>query len=232
MKGGLNSSYKTINRIYMTKDEAKKQIVDITKRLYHKDMLNQFEGNVSIRLDECYLITPSQADKETMTPDMIVEIDEKGNVLNPECGRVPSSEYKMHIHAYKIRPDVNACIHNHSTYATAFAVAGLPIKTNAFAEMLEIFQEVPLIPYGTPGTPAIAEGFNKYLTEYSAVLLENHGFLSVAPTLPLAFSIAEAVEKTAKILLLTRLLGGESALPKSEVALLKSIAEKHKPQNC
>lgn len=214
----------------MTKQEAKELIVKTTKDLYHRNMLNQFEGNVSMRLDDCYLITPSQKDKETMTADMIVEIDENGTILNPECGTRPSSEYKMHLQAYAVRPDVKACIHNHSTYATTFAVAGQPIRTNAFAEMLEIFQEVPVVPYGTPGTPAIAKGFAEYLPEYSAVLLENHGFLAVAPNMPLAFAMAEAVEKSAQILLMTRLLGGEKPLPPEEVILLKSIAEKRKPK--
>ncbi len=214
----------------MTKQEAKQLIVDVTKKLYAKDMLNQFEGNVSMRFEDRYLITPSQADKATLSADMIVEIDEDGNTLNPECGTRASSEYKMHLQAYKVRPDVNAVIHDHSTYATAFAVAGQPIATRAFAEMLEIFQEVPVVPYGTPGTPEIAKGFAQYLPEYNAVLLENHGFLAVAPDLPLAFSIAEAVEKSAKILILARLLGGEKALPDEEVALLKAIAEKRKPK--
>ncbi len=214
----------------MNKQEAKQLIVDITKRLYHRNMLNLFEGNVSIRLEDRFLITPSQADKETLTADMIVEIDEDGNILNPECGTKPSSEYRMHIQAYKVRPDVSACIHNHSTYATAFAIAGQPIKSNAFAEMLEIFEEVPVVPYGTPGTPEIAKGFETYLPYYNAVLLENHGFLSVAPTLTMAFAIAEAIEKSAKIILLSRLLGGEKELPEEEIKLLKSIAATRKPK--
>lgn len=213
----------------MTKQEAKEQIVKTAHKLYAKNMLNQFEGNISMRFEDRYLITPSQVDKETLSADMIVEIDEAGNVLNPECGTKASSEYKMHIQAYKVRPDVMAVIHDHSAYATAYAVAGQPIRTRGFAEMLEFFQEVPVVPYGTPGTPEIAAGFEQYLPEYNAVLLENHGFLAVAPNLQLAFSIAEAVEKSAKILILAKILGGEKPLPDEEVDLLKRIAEKRKP---
>lgn len=212
----------------MTKQEAKESIVKTARELYRRNMLNLFEGNVSMRFEDRYLITPSQTDKETMTPDMIVEIDAEGTILNPECGTRPSSEYKMHVEAYRIRPDVNACIHNHSTYATAFAVAGKPIRTRGFAEMLEIFQEVPVVPYGTPGTARISEGFLQYLPDYSALLLENHGFLAVAPTMPLAFAICEAIEKTAKILILAQLLGGEKPLPDEEVELLKNMLKKRK----
>lgn len=208
----------------MTKQEAKDLIARTAKELYHRNMLNLFEGNVSMRWGDTYLITPSQTDKETMTGDMIVEIAEDGTILNPECGTKPSSEYKMHIQAYKIRPDVDAVIHDHSTYATAYAVAGKPIRTKAFAEVLEIFQEIPVVPYGTPGTSAIADGFSKYLPDYNIVLLENHGVLAVAPNLQYALAMAEAVEKTAHILILAELLGGEKPLPDEEVELLRSMA--------
>ncbi len=210
----------------MNKQKAKETIVKVTRELYHRNMINLFEGNVSMRFEDRYLITPSQADKETMTPEMIVEIDENGTVLNPECGTVPSSEYKMHLQAYRVRPDVNACIHNHSACATAFAVAGKPIRSRAFAEILELFQEIPLVPYGTPGTVEISRGFEKYLPDHDAVLLENHGFLAVAPTMQKAFAICEAAEKTAQILIMAHILGGEKTLPDEEVGLLKTLIKK------
>ena len=58
---------------------------------------------------------------------MVLELDENGTVLNPECGKRPSSEFKMHLQAYKVSPRANAVVHNHSAYATAFAAAGQPI---------------------------------------------------------------------------------------------------------
>ena len=209
----------------MTKQEAKEQIVACMRDMYHKDMVNLFEGNVSMRWEDRYLITPSQTDKETMTADMILEIDEDGNVLNPECGKKPSSEYKMHIQAYKVRPGFNACVHNHSAYASAFAAAGKPITGRGLAEVQEIFEEIPLVPYGRPGTPEIAAGFAEYLPDYSAVLLENHGVFTGGPNLILAYSQALAVEKIAKIMIMAQILGGEKELPEEEIGALHGIAK-------
>lgn len=212
----------------MTLREAKEQIVYYMREMYHQDLVNLFEGNVSMRWEDRYLITPSQTDKETMTADMILELDENGAVLNPECGKRPSSEYKMHIQAYRVAPYANACVHNHSAFATAFAAAGQPIRSRGLAEVLEVFEEVPVVPYGRPGTPEIAAGFAQYLPNYSAVLLENHGVVAVGPNLLVAYSQARAVEKLAKIMLCARLLGGEKALPDEEVETLRSIGRSHK----
>ena len=212
----------------MTLQEAKEQIVYYMREMYHQDMVNLFEGNISMRWEDRYLITPSQTDKETMTADMVLELDENGTVLNPECGKRPSSEFKMHLQGYKVSPRANAVVHNHSAYATAFAAAGQPICSRGLAEVLEIFEQIPVVPYGRPGTPEIAAGFAEYLPRYSSVLLENHGLVAVGPNLLVAYSQARAVEKLAKIMICTRILGGEKALPDEEVAALQQLAQMHK----
>lgn len=212
----------------MTLQEAKEQVVYYMREMYHQDMVNLFEGNVSMRWEDRFLITPSQTDKETMTADMVLEVDENGTVLNPECGKRPSSEFKMHLQAYKVCPQVNAVVHNHSAYASAFAAAGLPIQSKGLAEVLEIFEEIPLVPYGRPGTPEIAAGFEEYLPRYSAVLLENHGMVAVGPNLLVAYSQARAVEKIAKIIICAKILGGEKPLPEEEVAALQGLAQMYK----
>ena len=125
-------------------------------------------------------------------------------------------------------PQVNAVVHNHSAYASAFAAAGLPIQSKGLAEVLEIFEEIPLVPYGRPGTPEIAAGFEEYLPRYSAVLLENHGMVAVGPNLLVAYSQARAVEKIAKIMICAKILGGEKPLPEEEVAALQGLAQMYK----
>jgi L-fuculose-phosphate aldolase len=196
--------------------------------MYQNGMVNLFEGNISMRLEDRYLISPSQTNKETMTADMILEIDHDGNILNPECGKRPSTEYKMHLQVYDLCPAANACVHNHSVYASAFAAAGQPIISTGLAEVNELFEYIPLVPYGRPGTPEIAAGFAQCMPEFGAVLLENHGLLTVGPTLGLAFALAEAAEKMAKIVYVARMLGGEKSLPEEEQSALREIARKHK----
>lgn len=205
----------------MTKQEAKEQIVTYFRMMYRNGMVNLFEGNVSMRWEDRFLITPSQQNKETMTAAEILEVDAQGNLLAEVPGFRPSSEMHMHLEVYRLRPDVQACVHNHSVFATAYAAAGQPICSCGVAESNVVFGTIPVVPYGRPGTADIYKAFPEYLSEYSALLLENHGVLTMGPDLTLAYSMAEAVEKIAKLLVITRLLGGEKSLPEKELNLLR-----------
>ena len=75
-------------------DELKQGIVDIVKKEYRLQMVNMFEGNVSVRYEDKMLITPSQINKEIMTPEMIIETDMEGNILYQPENLHPSSENK------------------------------------------------------------------------------------------------------------------------------------------
>jgi L-fuculose-phosphate aldolase len=207
--------------------QAKEEIIKISKKMYLSGMVTIFEGNVSIRLEDRFLITPSQQAKEDMTEDMIFEIDADGNILTPSAYK-PSSEIKMHLEAYRVRPDVNAVLHCHSAYATAHAMTGKPLQTEALTEMLMIFGEIPIVPYGRPGTERICAGFKKHLAYNNAVLLANHGVLTVGDTLTKAYGVAEAVEKMAQILLYVKLLGGEQPIPEEENRNIRAFYEERR----
>ena len=128
-------------------DELKQGIVDIVKKEYRLQMVNMFEGNVSVRYEDKMLITPSQINKEIMTPEMIIETDMEGNILYQPENLHPSSETKMHLEVYHVRSDVQAVVHNHSIYATAYAINGMPIVSDALTEMNVTFGQVPVVPY-------------------------------------------------------------------------------------
>ena len=207
----------------MDEREIRKQIVDVVKHEYRIGMVNMFEGNVSARLGDRYFITPSQVAKETMTEDMVIEVDCEGNVVNALPGLKPSSEVKMHLEVYRLRQDVKAVVHNHSLYATAFAVNSMPIDTDMITEANLTFGVVPVVPYGTPGTDRIYKEFDKYLGNYHGVLLANHGLLTFGRTLELAFSYAEGIEKIAHTLFLAKQLGNGPAIPPEEVKGLRDF---------
>jgi len=204
-------------------DNIKQKIVDTVKKEYRFQMVNMFEGNVSARLGDRVFITPSQVDKEIMTAEMIIETDLSGKIIYQPEGLKPSSELKMHLEVYRIRPDVRAVVHNHSTYATAFAVNGMPLVSEALTEMNLTFGEIPVVPYGTPGTEKIYKDFDKYLGNRRAVLLANHGVLAFGADLPTAYSNAEAVEKIAQTLFIARQMGQESKIPSEEIAALRGF---------
>lgn len=206
--------------------EVKKQIISVVKREYAVGMVNMFEGNVSAKFEGRYFITPSQIAKETMTEDMIIEVDEDGNTIDAPRGYRASSEVKMHLEVYRLRPDVNAVVHNHSVYATAFAMNSMPIKSDQLTEMNLTFGMVPVIPYGTPGTDQIYRKFVDYLEDYHGVLLANHGLLTFGRTPELAFSYAEAIEKIAKTIYVAKHLGKGLSIPTEELDRLRDFGKK------
>lgn len=207
---------------------AKQEIIKTSKMMYRSGMVNMFEGNISMRFGDKFLITPSQQSKEDMLEEMIVELDAEGAILNPSEKYKPSSELTMHLAAYSLRPDVNAIVHNHSAYATAYAIAGQAISSDALTELNFIFGNIPVVPYGTPGTKRIHEHFDTYLKYNNAVLLSNHGVLTLGPNLTIAYSIAEAVEKIAQTLLLSKLLGKEKPLPAEELKQIRELGLEHR----
>ena len=121
----------------------------------------------------------------------------------------PSSEIKMHMRVYEKRPDVGAVVHAHPNFATAFAIAGIPLTQPIMPEAVIALGCVPIAEYGTPSTVEIPDNIEKYLPYYDAVLLENHGALTWSTDLLAAYMKMESVEFYAELLYKSKMLGGE-----------------------
>ena len=214
-----------------TRQAKREQIVRCFRKLYEQGTINLYEGNFSARDGENVLMTPSQQNKETMTADMLVTLDASGKVLSSN-GLRPSSEAKMHLEIYRLRPDLGAVVHTHSAYATAFALAGIPIRSQIAELHLFYGGEIPCCTYGEPGTDAVFADFERYFLreQKDVVLLANHGLVAAGRDVEEAFSRAEAVEKLAKTALLARLLGGECSLPDGAAAVLTDRWRKARDQ--
>lgn len=204
----------------MNDQQCREQVIAIAKKLYARGMVNTNEGNVSIRSGERVYITPSQVCKEFLTPEMIAVTDLAGRQL--EGTLKPSSEILLHLHVYSLRGDVGGVVHNHSPFATAFAIAGKPIATRGYTEMIYLYDQIPVAEYGAPGTTEIARGVGKYIHQTDVMLLANHGLLAVGETLTDAYLKAESIEAIAKTLLLAHMLGGERPLPQADLDELYS----------
>ncbi|MBQ9708765.1 MAG: class II aldolase/adducin family protein [Firmicutes bacterium] len=215
----------------MDEQRIREEIIRIVRAEYRNGMVNMFEGNVSARLGDRFFITPSQVAKEDMTPEMIIEIDAGGDIVSAMEGMKPSSERMMHLEVYRLRPEVMAVVHNHSVYATAFAMNGMPIETDRLTEANMIIGTVPLVPYGTPGTSRIYEHFSDYIGETKSLLLANHGLITYGKSLQLAYSYAEAIEKIAHTIAVSKLLCADpdesTAIPSDELAMLREMSQNH-----
>ena len=202
----------------------KQQICDIGKRIYDKGMVASNDGNISVKWNDNELLcTPTGVSKGFMTPEYICKVDADGKVLEANPGFKPSSEIKMHMRVYKERPDVNAVVHAHPMYATGFAIAGIPLTQPIMPEAVISLGAVPIAEYGTPSTEEIPDAISKYLQSYDAVLLENHGALSFSDSLLNAYHKMESVEFYAKLLYISKQLGGPKELSESQVQRLYEI---------
>ena len=204
--------------------EIKKQICEIGKRIYNQGMVASNDGNISVKLnDNEFLCTPTGVSKGFMTPEYICKVDRDGKVIQANGNFKPSSEIKMHMRVYKERPDVNSVVHAHPLYATGFAIAGIPLTQPIMPEAVISLGCVPIAEYGTPSTEEIPDAVSKYLQHFDAVLLENHGALAYSDSLLNAYHKMESVEFYAKLLYISKQLGGPKELSEAQVQRLYEI---------
>jgi L-fuculose-phosphate aldolase len=129
----------------------------------------------------------------------------------------------MHLEAYRLRPDVAAVVHAHPPTATGFAVAGLDLTECVLPEVIVLLGGVPLASYGTPGGPDIFEPMRPLLSKYDAVLMANHGAVTLGKSVQDAHFKMETVEHFARIALVSRQLGATNTLDSSQVQELLEL---------
>ena len=204
--------------------EIKKQICDVGKRIYNRNMAAANDGNISVKIsDNEWLCTPTGVSKGFMSPDYICKVNAKGEVIQAKGDYRPSSEIKMHMRIYEKRPDVAAVVHAHPSYATSFAIAGIPLTQQIMPEAVVFLGCVPIAEYGTPSTMEIPDNVEKFLPYYDAVLLESHGALTWGCDLLNAYHKMESVEFYAELLYHARALGGPKEFNQSQVQKLYDI---------
>ena len=138
---------------YLSDEEARAAIIEVGKRIYQKGYVAANDGNISCRISENeILVTPTGVSKGFMTPEYICKVNRKGEVIQANAGFRPSSEIKMHMRVYEKRPDVGAVVHAHPTFATSFAIAGIPLNQPIMPEAVIALGCVPIAEYGTPST--------------------------------------------------------------------------------
>jgi len=199
----------------------RQKMIEIGKLLEEKGLVVATDGNFSTRLpDGNILITPSGLPKGRLTIDSLVKIDLEGRKVKGTYK--PSSEYRMHLEVYRKRQDVNAVVHTHSPYATAFAVSHIPLEP-VVSEAVLTNGHVPVSPYATPSTEEVPRSISAYIEKHNAILLANHGCLAMGKDLDEAFYRAERIEFLARVMFISRLLGGEKKIPQEEIdKLLKN----------
>jgi len=169
-------------------------IIHICQKLHQKGFISAYGGNVSFRIGNKVIITPTQFSLAELTEDDLVVVDLQGNVLFGI--NKPSSETALHLKVYQKRPEINGVIHTHPPASTAFAYVNreiIPINP----ESMVYIKKIPIVPYYPVGSQELAEAVGHYIQDSNVVLLEKHGLVTIGVDLYQAYNLAELAEETA-----------------------------------
>jgi L-ribulose-5-phosphate 4-epimerase len=199
-------------------ENLREQVYRANLQLPASGLVTWTAGNVSARDPHTGLVVikPSGVLFEELTPENMAIVDLDGNVIEASLG--PSTDTASHLSIYRHRPDVNAVVHTHSNYATAFAAVGrsIPVCLTAIAD--EFGTEIPCAPYVRIGDEEIGETIVRHIGSSVAILMKQHGVFTIGKTIPKAVKAAVMVEDVAKTVWLALQIGQVEELPAEEIA--------------
>ena len=203
---------------------AREEICRVAKSMFDRGLTHGSSGNISVRLEDGWLLTPTGSSLATLDPARLSKLDWQGALIS---GDKPSKETFLHMAMYEERAhaNANAVIHLHSTHSVAVSVLAdvdpadvLPPITAYYVMRVG---SLPLVPYFAPGDLQLADAVRRFAGKHHALLLANHGPVVAGSTLAAAADATEELEETAKLFLL---LQGRRirALDAVEVAALRA----------
>ena len=189
----------------MSENSERDSICRLAKSLFDRGLTIGSSGNISVRLADGWLMTPTGSSMGNLDPNEISKLDLNGNLIS---GKSPTKESFLHIAMYDERPDSRAVVHLHSTHSVAVScLAGID-KKNVLPPITAYYVmkigKLPLVPYFPPGDINLAKAVKEMASNHHAVLLANHGPVVAGKTLEDAVYATEELEETARLFLLLR----------------------------
>lgn len=185
--------------------QARADLVALSASLFQRGYSVGSAGNISLRLSEGFLVTPTNSSLGALDPGRLSLLDAQWRHV---AGDPPSKEVFLHRAFYETRPGTGAVVHLHSTYATALSCLADLDPADAIPPITPYVVmrvgRVPCVPYVRPGDPAMGDLIRALEGRHAAVLLANHGPVVCGADLRSAVFAAEELEETAKLVLLLR----------------------------
>lgn len=207
----------------MNESALREEIVRFGRSLFDRGLTAGSTGNISVRLDDGWLLTPTNACLGNLDPARLAKLDWQGRSIS---GDVPSKEAFLHRSVYEERQDAGAIVHLHSTHSAAVSCMGGLDHANCLPPLTAYFVmkigRLPLVPYYRPGDPALGDAIKGLAGKHSAVLLANHGPVVSGRSLEAAVYATEELEETAKLFLLLRNTA-TSPLNNAQIEELKTV---------
>lgn len=189
----------------MSESRLREDICGYGRSLFERGLTFGSSGNISVRLPDGWLMTPTNVSLGRLKPGELTKLDLDGRAVS---GKPPTKESFLHMAMYKSRPKDGAIVHLHSTHAVAVSCLDglnqedvLPPVTAYYAMRVK---SLPLIPYYRPGDLNLARAVSERAAKHHAVLLSNHGPVVSGTSLEAAGNAIEELEETAKLFLLLR----------------------------
>jgi L-fuculose-phosphate aldolase len=197
--------------------DLRERLVKVGREIYAHGFVPGTVGNISARIPrtETILIKPSSVSMGALNTEDLAMVDLQGKQIQGELSL--SIETPMHTAIYRTRDDVQGVVHSHAPIATAFGVAGIEI----LPILIEIFHfipnGVPIASFEFPGTQELAEVVKEKIKDFDAVILENHGIVTVGPSIEDACNLNIMVEECAKTQVIATLLAGSDAITMEKI---------------
>ena len=187
----------------MNEPELREQIAMHGKSIYERGLTSGSSGNISVRVEDGILVTPTNSCLGRLSPNRISKINWQGNLLS---GDKPSKESFLHLAMYRSRPNDQAIVHLHSTYSVAVSCLSNLNRDDVLPPITAYYVmrvgRLPLVGYFPPGDQALAVEVERVASTSRAMLLANHGPVVSAGDLDSAVYAVEELEETARLHLL------------------------------
>ena len=189
----------------MNESKLREEICTLGKSMFDRGLTPGSSGNISVRLDDGWLMTPTNACLGRLDPAKLSKVDAKANLL---CGDKQTKESFLHLSMYAQRPTAGAIVHLHSTHSVAVSCLAdvdpkqpIPPITAYYAMKIG---NLVLLPYYAPGDMTLANAVKEVAGKHHAILLANHGPIVAGKDLDSAVYATEELEETARLYLLLR----------------------------
>jgi ribulose-5-phosphate 4-epimerase/fuculose-1-phosphate aldolase len=206
----------------MNENQQRDQIVRLAKSMFERGLTFGSSGNISARVDDGWLMTPTGSTMGTLDPAKISKLDNDGEHIS---GDKPTKESFLHQVMYEKRPGTGAVVHLHSTHSVAVSCLSDINKKNVLPPITAYYVmkigTLPLIPYFPPGDLDLAKAVREMASDHHALLLANHGPVVAGKSLEDAVYAMEELEETAKLFLMLKNMN-TSFLDDAQINDLKS----------
>jgi ribulose-5-phosphate 4-epimerase/fuculose-1-phosphate aldolase len=190
---------------HLNESKLREEICRLGESLFTRGLTFGSAGNISARLEDGWLMTPTNFSLGRLDPARLAKLDANGKLVS---GEPPTKETFLHRAMYSERPQAGAVVHLHSTYSVAVSaladIDAADVLPPITAYYVMRVGRLPLVGYYPPGDPALADAVQRLAGKHHAVLLANHGPVVAGSTLDAAANAIEELEETAKLFLLLR----------------------------